>query len=71
MSLNNKHLIGLALAPWDVLGAGRLRTDAEEERRRQTAVSEYFVCEQHVFGLTWNFSQMSGRIPFPYMAFSL
>lgn len=28
--------LGLALAPWNVLGGGRLRTDAEEERRRQT-----------------------------------
>ncbi|KAA1476234.1 aryl-alcohol dehydrogenase [NADP+] [Dentipellis sp. KUC8613] len=27
---------GLALAPWDVLGGGKLRTDAEEERRRET-----------------------------------
>lgn len=27
---------GMALAPWNVLAAGRLRTDAEEERRRQT-----------------------------------
>ena len=25
--------LGLALAPWNVLAAGRLRTDAEEERR--------------------------------------
>ena len=29
-------LSGLALAPWSVLAAGRLRTDAEEEKRRQT-----------------------------------
>ncbi|KLO11194.1 Aldo/keto reductase [Schizopora paradoxa] len=28
--------LGLALAPWDVIGGGRLRTDAEEEHRRQT-----------------------------------
>ena len=28
--------IGLALAPWNVLAAGRIRTDEEEERRRQT-----------------------------------
>ncbi|KAJ7084653.1 NADP-dependent oxidoreductase domain-containing protein [Mycena belliarum] len=27
---------GLALAPWNVLGGGRFRTDAEEERRRTT-----------------------------------
>jgi aryl-alcohol dehydrogenase-like predicted oxidoreductase len=25
---------GMALAPWNVLAGGRLRTDAEEERRR-------------------------------------
>lgn len=29
-------LLGLAIAPWNVLGGGKLRTDAEEERRRQT-----------------------------------
>ncbi len=27
---------GLALAPWNVIAGGRLRTDAEEERRRTT-----------------------------------
>jgi aryl-alcohol dehydrogenase-like predicted oxidoreductase len=27
---------GLALAPWDVLGAGKVRSDAEEARRRET-----------------------------------
>jgi len=27
---------GLALAPWNVLASGKIRTDAEEERRRQT-----------------------------------
>jgi len=27
---------GLALAPWNVIGGGRLRTDEEEERRRKT-----------------------------------
>ncbi|KAI1792816.1 Aldo/keto reductase [Ganoderma leucocontextum] len=27
---------GLAIAPWNVLAAGRIRTDEEEERRRQT-----------------------------------
>jgi hypothetical protein len=26
----------MAIAPWDVLNGGRFRTDAEEERRRQT-----------------------------------
>ena len=29
-------LLGLALAPWNVLAAGKLRSDAEEERRRKT-----------------------------------
>lgn len=28
--------IGLALAPWAVLAGGKIRTDEEEERRRQT-----------------------------------
>ena len=28
--------IGLALAPWDVLAGGHLRSDAEEQRRRET-----------------------------------
>lgn len=27
---------GIALAPWGVLGGGKIRTDAEEERRRKT-----------------------------------
>lgn len=27
---------GLAIAPWNVLGAGKIRTDAEEERRKQS-----------------------------------
>ncbi|OCH91289.1 Aldo/keto reductase [Obba rivulosa] len=27
---------GMALAPWNVLGGGKIRTDAEEEKRRQT-----------------------------------
>jgi len=28
--------LGLALAPFNVLAAGKIRTDEEEERRRQT-----------------------------------
>ena len=27
---------GMALAPYNVLASGKIRTDAEEERRRQT-----------------------------------
>lgn len=26
----------MALAPWDVLGGGKIRTDAEEQRRRES-----------------------------------
>lgn len=29
-------VIGMALAPWDVLGGGKIRTDAEEQRRRES-----------------------------------
>lgn len=29
-------LIGMALAPWEVLAGGKIRTDAEEQRRRET-----------------------------------
>jgi aryl-alcohol dehydrogenase-like predicted oxidoreductase len=32
----NLNFEGLALAPWNVLASGKFRTDAEEERRRQT-----------------------------------
>ena len=32
----NPFNIGMALAPWGVVGQGRFRTDEEEERRRQT-----------------------------------
>ena len=31
-----KKNLGMALAPWDVLARGKIRTDEEEERRRQT-----------------------------------
>jgi aryl-alcohol dehydrogenase-like predicted oxidoreductase len=33
---SNSPSPGLALAPWNVLAAGKLRTDAEEARRRET-----------------------------------
>jgi aryl-alcohol dehydrogenase-like predicted oxidoreductase len=29
-------ILGMALAPWNVLAGGKIRTDEEEERRRQT-----------------------------------
>ena len=28
--------LGMALAPWNVLAGGKIRTDEEEEKRRQT-----------------------------------
>lgn len=34
---------GLALAPWSVLAAGKIRTDEEEERRRKTGEKGEFV----------------------------
>ncbi len=34
--LGLRRMAGLALAPWNVLAGGRLRTDEEEEQRRQT-----------------------------------
>ncbi len=30
------RLIGLALAPWNVLGGGKIRSDAEEQKRRES-----------------------------------
>lgn len=36
MCLNSVCLSGMALAPWNVLASGKLRTDAEEQRRRET-----------------------------------
>jgi aryl-alcohol dehydrogenase-like predicted oxidoreductase len=34
--LLNLSLTGMALAPWGVLASGKIRTDEEEERRRQS-----------------------------------
>ncbi|EIW85770.1 aryl-alcohol dehydrogenase [Coniophora puteana RWD-64-598 SS2] len=39
---------GMALAPWGVLGGGKLRTDEEEERRRQTGENG-----RDLFGAGW------------------
>ncbi|KAF9221632.1 Aldo/keto reductase [Gyrodon lividus] len=39
---------GMALAPWNVLASGKLRSDAEEERRRQTGEKGRMV-----FGSDW------------------
>jgi hypothetical protein len=43
----NKNL-GMALAPWNVLAAGKIRTDEEEERRRQTGENG-----RTLFGKDW------------------
>ena len=39
---------GLALAPWNVLGAGRLRSDEEEERREKSGEKG-----RQLFGPEW------------------
>ncbi|KAK0449027.1 NADP-dependent oxidoreductase domain-containing protein [Desarmillaria tabescens] len=41
-------LLGLALCPWAVLGGGKLRTDEEEQRRRETGENG-----RTVFGPSW------------------
>ena len=42
------RMFGLALAPWNVLGAGKIRSDAEEEKRRVTGEKG-----RAVFGPNW------------------
>jgi aryl-alcohol dehydrogenase-like predicted oxidoreductase len=39
---------GMALAPWNVLAAGKIRTDEEEEKRRQTGENG-----RTLFNQTW------------------
>ena len=39
---------GMALAPWDVLAGGKIRTDAEEEARRKTGEQG-----RQIFGQGW------------------
>jgi len=43
---------GLALAPWDVLAGGKIRTDAEEEERRKTGEKG-----RQIFGPNWERSE--------------
>ena len=38
-------LLGMALAPWNVLAAGKIRTDEEEAKRRETGESEKKVIQ--------------------------
>jgi aryl-alcohol dehydrogenase-like predicted oxidoreductase len=48
---------GLALAPWNVLAAGKIRTDEEEEKRRQTGEKG-----RTVFGPNWERNDKEKRI---------
>lgn len=48
---------GLALAPWGVVGGGRIRTDEEEERRRQTGENGRLVVTS-----TWERSENQKKI---------
>lgn len=36
LAILSPSMLGMALSPWNVLAAGKLRTDEEEEKRRQT-----------------------------------
>jgi hypothetical protein len=47
-SADNDANTGIALAPWNVLAGGKLRTDEEEERRRQTGENG-----RTAWGLQW------------------
>lgn len=42
---------GLALAPWNVLAGGKLRTDEEEEKRRKTGENGTHCPSTHFSGL--------------------
>jgi aryl-alcohol dehydrogenase-like predicted oxidoreductase len=49
---------GLALAPWDVLGAGKkIRSDAEGQRRRETGERGRMT-----FGLNWECTEEEIRV---------
>ena len=48
---------GLALAPWDVLASGKIRTDAEEEARRKTGEQG-----RDVFGQGWERNEQEKQI---------
>jgi len=48
---------GLALAPWDVLGGGKIRTDAEETRRRETGENG-----RTIFGRTWERTEEERKV---------
>ncbi|CAA7268298.1 unnamed protein product [Cyclocybe aegerita] len=48
---------GLALAPWNVLAAGKFRTDEEEERRRQTGEKG-----RTIFGPEWERTEQEKKV---------
>jgi len=48
---------GMALAPWGVLGGGKLRTDEEEERRRETGEKG-----RDLFGQGWERTEAEKKI---------
>ncbi len=48
---------GLALAPWDVLSGGKIRTDAEEARRRETGENG-----RTFFGRAWERTEEERKV---------
>jgi aryl-alcohol dehydrogenase-like predicted oxidoreductase len=48
---------GLALAPWDVLGGGKIRSDAEEARRRETGEKG-----RSIFGPNWERTEEERKV---------
>ena len=48
---------GLALAPWDVLGGGKIRSDAEEARRRETGEKGRMI-----FGPEWERTEEERKV---------
>jgi len=48
---------GLALAPWDVLGGGKIRSDAEEARRRETGEKA-----RPLFGPNWERTEEERKV---------
>ncbi|KAF8875320.1 NADP-dependent oxidoreductase domain-containing protein [Infundibulicybe gibba] len=49
---------GMALAPWNVLASGKLRTDEEEKQRRETGEKGRMI-----FGQEWERNEMRKRSP--------
>ncbi|KAJ7617197.1 Aldo/keto reductase [Roridomyces roridus] len=50
---------GLAIAPWNVVGAGRIRTDVEEERRRTTGENG-----RTMFGPQWERTESEKKMSY-------